>query len=308
MNPTLVVLLVFLAAVAVAAAVGLVLRDLRRPTSVDEAPKPMRLQRLRPLDDQVEGQGAVASFDRWFLHLLQEAGLDWNPTITAVLLAAWGTLCGFAMFFWDERLAPAVAAGVVGMALPLGFLIIRRSRRLAKIEEQLPPALETLARSIRAGRTLDQAIAMVGEHTPEPLAKELRWCARQLEMGLAIGPVMRSLMQRVRLYDVRIFGTTLIVHRQTGGNVVSVLERLAQVVRERLNYRRQLRATTAAGRMSAGLIAILAPGVFVYFFFFQPEYLRSALQSSLGQTTLLIAAVLEVIGVVWTLRLVRPNY
>ena len=73
-------------------------------------------------------------------------------------------------------------------------------------------------------------------------------------MGLGLPAVMRSLTRRVPLYDVRILATTLIVHRQMGGNVVSVLERLAQVIRERLNYRRQLRATTAAGRMSAGLV------------------------------------------------------
>ena len=80
----------------------------------------------------------------------------------------------------------------------------------------------------RAGQTLDQAIVPLGDHSPEPLAKEFRWCAKQMGMGLALPAVMRSLMQRVRLYDLRIIATALIVHRHTGGNVVLVLERLVR--------------------------------------------------------------------------------
>ncbi len=69
-------------------------------------------------------------------------------------------------------------------------------------------------------------LRLLGEHTPEPLAKEFRWCGKQLQMGLALSAVMQGLLERVRLYDLRILATTLIVHRQAGGNVVMVLERL----------------------------------------------------------------------------------
>jgi tight adherence protein B len=217
-------------------------------------------------------------------------------------------MCGVAMFVWDERLATAVVVALIALPLPLLVLSFQRARRVARLQEQLPPALEILARSIRAGQSLDQAIKLLGQHSPEPLAKEFRWCAQQLEMGLSLPAVMRSLSQRVQIYDMRILATTLVVHRQTGGNIVNVLERLAQVIRERLNYRRQLRATTAAGRMSAGFVALVAPGVFLYFFFFRTEYLRAMLQSSLGVSLLVIAVILEIVGLIWTARLTRPAY
>jgi len=203
---------------------------------------------------------------------------------------------------------PALVAGFAGASLPLAFLVYRRSQRLNLLQQSLPPALETLARSMRAGHTLESAIQLLGNETAGPLAKEFRSCAHQLQMGLGLPAVMRSLVRRVDLYDVRVLAAALNVHRQAGGNVVDLLDRLAQVVRERLNYRRQVRATTAAGRLSAGLIAIVGPAVFVYFFFFQPEYAGRMLGSSLGQSILIVAVLLEVVGLIWISRLLKPAY
>ena len=142
----------------------------------------------------------------------------------------------------------------------------------------------------------------------QPMAAEFRWCAAQLSMGSSLQGVMRSLVHRVPLYDMRIFATTLIVHRQTGGNIVGVLERLAQVIRDRLSYKRQLRATLAAGRMSAGFVAMVTPAVFVYYFFFRPEYVNTMLQAPLGRSLIILTVVLEIVGLAWTARLLRPNF
>jgi tight adherence protein B len=306
MSPTIVIFIVLAFVATAIAAVGMVVRDLRTAQAGPTVPERPRLRRL-PVAVPA-GTGVVASFDRGFVELLRDAGLAWDPTATALLLILWGTLCGALLFFFDERIELAVVAGVLGTLLPAAYLYFLRARRQTQLQDQLPAALETLARSIRAGRPLDQAIALLGEHSPEPLAREFRWCAKQLEMGLALPVVARSLVQRVRLYDIRILAATLVVHRQTGGNVVVVLERLAQVVRERINFRRQLRATTAAGRLSAGMVAMVAPAVFVYFFFFRQDYIRTMLQSGLGQSLLAVIVLLEVVGLIWTARLLRSPY
>jgi len=308
MTPTGIAILVFLASATAVAAVGYMVLDLRRVrlASAEEA-KPPRLQRLR-LEEADAPAGPVASFDRWFVKLLRDVGLGWNAAVAALLLTLWAIVCGTVVFVFDERLEPAVAAGLAALPLPLMVLGIQRARRIARLQEQLPPALEILARSMRAGQSLDQAVKLLGDHTPDPLAKEFRWCSHQLEMGLALPAVMRSLSRRVPLYDMRILATTLIVHRQTGGNVVTVLERLAQVIRERLNYRRQLRATMAAGRLSTTMVGIVAPAVFAYFFFFRQDYLRPMFESSLGWSILAVAVILEIVGVIWARRLTRPTY
>jgi tight adherence protein B len=192
--------------------------------------------------------------------------------------------------------------------IPLVVILYKRRKRTKQLQDQLPGALDMLARAVRAGESLDQALEVVGAHSPEPLAAEFRTCARQLGMGLSIPGVMRSLVDRVQLYDVRIFTTTLIVHRQTGGNVARMLERLAKVIRDRLSYRRQLKVSTGAGRASALLVGLMGPVVFLFFFFCRPEYLNAMLETTLGQSMLIIAATLEIIGLIWTVRLMKPAY
>lgn len=303
-------LIVFVAVVTVVAAVALVVRDVRaaRRAAQPVAVQPPRLQRIKRLEPAAEGELSLAGFDRWLEGLVQDAGLDWNPLLTAMLMVAWGLLCGVALFTYSERFPMAVVAGLLAIPLPLAWLILRRLRRLARLQDQMPHALDTLARSIRAGQTLEEAMQLVGDHCPDPLGHEFRWCARQFSMGLGLPAVMRSFVRRLPLYDVRILATTLVVHRQMGGNVVSVLERLAQVIRDRLNSRRQLRATTAAGRASAAFIALATPAVFLYFVFFRPDYTAEMLGTPLGQSILGVAALLEIVGLIWMARLLRSTY
>jgi tight adherence protein B len=196
----------------------------------------------------------------------------------------------------------------MGMFLPFPYLLYRRSSRLRETQGHLADMLDLMARASRAGESLDQAISLVGEKAPEPLGTEFRRCARQLEIGLSLAATMRALVSRLPLMEVRILATTLTVHRQAGGNLAGTLERMARVVRDRLNHRRQIRSVTAAGRFSATLIAAMGPLVFLFLFTFQREYMDKLLTLPLGNILLLVAVGLEIVGVVWVIRLLRTEY
>ena len=252
--------------------------------------------------------GPVPAFDRWFSRLVQETGLGWDPGAAALLMVLCGLVTGASLFLWNDELLPAAMGILLGVPLPAAYLVVRRRRRMNLLQDQLAPALEILARSVRAGQTLDQAIGHLGRHSPEPLATEFRFCARQLDLGLGMPAVMRGLVGRLQMYDVRIFATTVVVHRQAGGNIAAVLDRLAQVIRDRLSYRRQLRAVTAGGRISAGLVSLITPALFLFFILVRPDYIATMLHSPLGQSLLVLTAFLEIVGLIWTARLLRPAY
>ncbi|MFP6659255.1 MAG: type II secretion system F family protein, partial [Pirellulales bacterium] len=228
---------------------------------------------------------------------------------TAILAMIFlGTLVGAIVLVSSEAPVAATIGVLIGMAVAMVLLMHTRGRRIRQLQEQLPPALEMLARAVRAGESLDQAVQLAGNKSPEPLAVEFRRCANQLAMGLSMECVMKSLVHRVRITDMKIFTTTLTIHRQTGGNLGWTLERLASVIRERLTYRRQMRASTAAGRMSASLIASIGPLLFIYLFFAEPDYVRGLTVSPLGQSMLIMAIFLEVVGLVWIVRMLRTDY
>ncbi|MEE8450938.1 MAG: type II secretion system F family protein [Thermoguttaceae bacterium] len=311
MNTSVIGLVVFFALASACGAVILAVRDIcvrlgRRKR--DGAPAPIRLRRLPRTASDDAARGPVEGFDRWFLLLIKEAGMAITATEAALLLVFCGVVVGSAMFVWNEHPVSALVGLLIGMTAALGYYMIRRTGRIRLLQDQLPTALDMLARGMQAGQSLDQAVELVGRRSPDPLAGEFRFCAKQLDMGLPLTVVMRSLVDRVRLFDVRIFTATLSVHRETGGNVAKVLERLAAVARDRLAYRRQLRAMTGAGRLSAMLIGAIGPLLFLYMFFFQPDYIRTMLESPLGQSLLIFSIVLETVGLIWTVRLLKPTY
>ena len=311
MSPPVIALVIFAAVLSLAGAAIFAINDVlrvRRASASAGVAGQLRLRRIRPTKIVGSIGGPVTAFDHWFSRLVQETGLGWDPGAAALLMVLCGLVIGASLFLWNGELLPAAIGILLGVPLPACYLAVRRWRRVKLLQDQLAPALDILARSVRAGQALDQAIGHLGRNSPEPLATEFRFCSRQLEMGLSMPAVMRGLVGRLQMYDVRIFATTLIVHRQAGGNIAAVLDRLARVIRDRLSYRRQLRAVTAGGRISALLVSLITPALFLFFILVRPAYIASLFHSPLGQSLLVLTAFLEIVGLIWTARLLRPAY
>lgn len=249
----------------------------------------------------------VGRIDQALTQVVDQSGLGWGIWSVVLLMVACGGAAAAVALLWTDDLVITCLAMGLGMIALVPMFIVRRAKRIALFQQQLPDVLDLLARAVRAGESLEQAVAMVGDNSAEPMAGEFRRCSKQLEMGLAIPAVMRSLAGRVPLTEVKIFGATLTVHRQTGGNLAAMLERLSIVVRDRLNYRRQLRAVTAAGRMSATLVAAAGPMLFFYLMVFEPEYFGRLTATSMGQMLLATAVVLETVGLIWIWRMLSQS-
>ena len=119
---------------------------------------------------------------------------------------------------------------------------------------------------------------------------------------------MRSLTQRTPIPEMRILSATFTVQRRSGGNVAVTLDRLASVIRDRLSYRRQFMAATGASRMATIMISLAGPLVFSYMMFAQPDYMGQFFELPGGLTLLSVAGVLEFIGLVWVIGLLRNDY
>lgn len=307
MDPTTASLLAFFALMLLVLAVALVMRDLRAQADGAAVAVPV-IGRLPLARDDRPAANFVESLDHGFARLVVESGLMTSPIVVVMMLIVSGLLFGGGMFLWFDEFIPGVVGFVAGMLLPLPILVVIRNIRAGRMQHEFADVLDLLSRGIKAGESLDQAIDMVGQRGPEPLATEFRRCARHLQLGAPLSAAMRSFTYRVRVTEAKLFSTTLLVHRQTGGNLPLMLDRMADVIRDRLAYRQQLRSTSAAGRFSALFVAVLGPLLFLYLFMFQPQYANKLLESSLGESLLGVAIVLEIIGVVWILRMLRPTY
>jgi tight adherence protein B len=219
-----------------------------------------------------------------------------------------GIIVGGILFLWREQLVLAACGMALGMMVVMLFLVIQRNRRSRAFLEQLPEAVALLSRSVHAGESLEQGMRTVAEHAANPLAGEFRQCAMQFDMGLSVEATMRALTRRVPLAEMQILASTLIVQRRAGGHLAETLETLVRVLRDRLNYQRHFRATTAAARLSAFVIGFGGPLIALGMWTWQPQYLRLLTSSPEGRWLLLIACILYLVGLVWALRLLRPKY
>ncbi len=307
LTPTIVMGIAAASVLCVTVAIALVIRDLSgSATSGAELPVG-GLRRPFNVTDEMPSSSVTGRLDQGFERLVLESGVETSPLGAFAWLVFLGLAVGGALFLWRDQPLAAIAGMLLGMSGGLVWLMRKRAVRYRQMREVLPDVLDLMSRAVRAGESLDQSIRLIGDEVGGPLGHEFRLCAGQLDLGLSLPATMKSLMRRVRLPEVRVLATTLMVHRQTGGNLATTLERMSGVIRDRLNYIRQMKASTGAGRMSAMLIAIAGPLMFLLMFTLQYDHLKIMFENTLGNSLLLLAVVLEIVGVIWVLNLLKTD-
>jgi tight adherence protein B len=187
------------------------------------------------------------------------------------------------------------------------YVSARRRKRIGRIDEQLPQALELMIFGLRAGHPLEQAIQFVSTEMPDPLGTELRRCYEEYEMGRALEAALVDLSQRLDTSRaLRTFVEAVVVLKQTGGNLVEVMEQIISTLRAQAAYEARYRALTAEGRTSGLILGALPLLILAAVLLVQPGYLGSLFSSSSGRIVLAVAFLLWGLGVIWLMRLVRP--
>jgi len=211
-------------------------------------------------------------------------------------------LAGSANFLLVKLLA-GLAAGFG----PLLYIRGVRQRRLRKFEEQLPDAIDLFTRTMRAGHNIHSGLETIAAETADPVRMEFRKLIEELALGSQVEPALHGLGRRVPLIDLKFFITGLILQRQTGANMVAVLENLAMLVRERLNMAAKLKAHTAQQRFSAGLLCVLPIVVGLAFWILKPDYMAPLWTDPVGVKILTYAIIWEAIGIIVIRRIANTR-
>lgn len=296
----------------------MVMRDLLAPREAGPAPGSGRLSgrnaKRRPLRRKITvfdlppARGPIERLDQSFDRLVLESGHDMIPMTVFLMLLSSGLFVGGCIWLYYDQPLSGIAGGLMGMLVPLVVLTVHRGRRMRAIREQLPHVIDMISRAVHAGESVDQAIDLVGKEAGGVIGQEFARCARELELGRSFSSSLQSLAARVRLVEIRILATTLIVQRQSGGNLAETLERMSAVIRDRLTAYRQMRAATGAGRAATILIAVVSPAAYLFMFAFQPEHVSVLYTETIGRLMLITALVLEIVGVLWVVSLVRHDH
>jgi len=238
---------------------------------------------------------------------MQQAGLDWTPMkflILAVIFSFVGGLIGLRF--------PIIGYGITSVVFGLAFatlpyLYVRRTRtkRLAKLEEQFPEALEFLARSMRAGHAFTISLEMLGEELPEPLGQEFRTLFNEQNLGAALEVALTNLANRVPLLDMRFFASSVLLQKQTGGNLAEILTRLAEVIRERFRLKGQVKAASAHGRLTATILMLMPIFTMFALLVVSPGYLQGMAKDPDGRYLIGFAILGQLLGNYFIRRIIN---
>jgi tight adherence protein B len=181
---------------------------------------------------------------------------------------------------------------------PFIYIHVTRQRRMRQIEEILPDAIDLFTRAMRAGHNIHSGLQVLADETPEPLGGEFRKLIEELTLGATVTEALHGLGDRVPLLDLRFFSTGVVLQRETGANIVAVMENLSAVIRERLQLRARLRAHTAQQRFSAALLCGLPVVTGIAFYFMRYDYISVLWLNETGSRFLIYGIVSEILGIV----------
>lgn len=226
-------------------------------------------------------------------HLLQ-ADIFLSPAVFLSIIGILGCL-GFIIGtnlggFWPWGL------GAFMGVLPVLVMRWKKQRKTLKFEKQMPEAMELLARSLKAGHTLQATLELVSQEIAAPLGKEMRITYEEQRLGLSISQALRRMGDRVASQDLRYFVTAVLIQTETGGNLAEILENIGTLIRERLTLKGKVQALTAEGRFSALVLIALPIVTFLFLYLINREYIMVLLNDPLGNKVLTVAIVSVVLG------------
>jgi tight adherence protein B len=202
-------------------------------------------------------------------------------------------------------LVAGLLLAVLGFFASNAWLSIKGRRRLRAFDEYLPASLQLVASSLRTGFSLPQALDGVVREGLEPIAGEFNRALSEARLGMPIEDALDAVSDRMASTDFRWVVMAIRIQREVGGNLAEILLNTAMMMRERAKLRRQVKALSAEGRLSAYVLLALPLLMSLYMFALRRAYIRPLYTTGLGLGMLILAIVLVVAGMFWMRKVVR---
>ncbi len=247
----------------------------------------------------------VGAFERFILNIPRLSDLDKllikikvpiNATLFILISVTLGVIgFGFGYLYLPQRLM-AIALGLVCMLVPYAFLKLAEKDYYKKFNNQLPEALDLLARAVRSGSALSAGLGMIAEEIEDPIRSEFAATVDEINLGLTMNEALENLCERVPIPDLRFFTIAILVQKETGGNIGEILDNISRLIRERITFKDHVAALTAEGRLSGVVLIGLPIFMFVYMYLTNYGYLSMLWTEKLGHYMLFGAIILQIIG------------
>jgi Flp pilus assembly protein TadB len=281
-----------------------------------------RIDRYGPqrAPSQPQGEGAAArtvlgwaagllrstNAERGLAERLDWAGITRSPAEWLLLGACGCVVLAGTLTVLTHNALIGIPVGVLAVALAMRLYVsFKIARRRAAFGEQLPDVLQLIAGSLQSGFSLPQALDAVVREDTQPAAGEFSRALAEARIGADLEDAMQRVADRMASADLRWTVMAIRIQREVGGNLAEVLLTTMGTMRERAFLRRQVRALSAEGRLSAIILIALPILVGTWFFYSDPNYMRLLYTTVPGVIMFVGAGVFVVLGALWMRKLIN---
>ncbi len=238
---------------------------------------------------------------------LEQANLAIRPGEAIAGSLAGAAIVGIIALVLTGNPVAALIAGALAVALVAGLIAAVASQQRRRFEDQLPDTLNLIATSLRAGYSMLQALEAVTQEAPEPTSREFRRVLNEIRLGRSATEALQDSARRMESLDFDWVVLAFTIQREVGGNLAEVLQTTSETMLHRGRLRREMRALTAEGRISAFVLGSTPFVLFAFLFLGNRSYLEPLLESSVGKAAIGLALVLLGIGLVWLVRVIKVD-
>lgn len=319
MSPLLISFAAFVAVTALVGAIAFLMKDFGKTKAEDRLQVLAGFKSQNPEDKGLlkeemfrEGLDGIAGlFNRIALklgnlnHLFEQADSPISGNGFFGLSAACAALGagGAAIARAPGPLWPVCA--ILFSGLPFLWLLLRRRSRFKKFAKQLPDSLELVARALRSGHGLASGLHVVVDEMPPPISTEFAIVYESQNLGVPLDQALKDMLKRMPNMDLKFFVTSVVIQRQTGGDLAEILDKIGHIVRERFKILGQVQALTGEGRISGIVLMALPIALFFAVYYMNPSYMMLLFTDPLGRKMIAVAAFLQVLGALTIKKIVN---
>jgi len=229
--------------------------------------------------------------------LLERANVDMTLGLFILCSVVASGIAVFLFLIVGQPFYLALVMGFIALVCPYFYLKYITWKRLRRFLEQMPDGLDMISQALQAGLGLTQAMVFVSREMPDPLGTEFSVFIEEVNLGLPLADALKKLEERMALPEVRLFNTALMVQREVGGSLAELLNKLADIIRDRFRIERLIKSLTGQNRMSAWVVCSIPPFLAVFMYIREPETMNDMFSDPMGRMMLAAALVLEIVGI-----------
>lgn len=236
--------------------------------------------------------------------MMQQADWPIRGTEFEAILLLWGGLVGLITFLVTLKGAMFFPGLLAGILLGMALLGLRIRRRRKKFTNQLGDMLTMVANALRAGFSFMQAFELISREMDAPMGREVQLVVNEVNLGNTLESALDNMQRRVASPDFELVVTAVLIQRQVGGDLASILDTISETIAERVRMRREVMTLTAQGRASALVVSCIPIGLAAAVSILNPNYLKPLIETELGRMFIVAAVILQLIGFIVIHRIV----